>query len=141
MRVERADHVDAPPRGGLGAGHRPADIPRFVQAITRWEPEGDDETAGWARATGCACTSARPRSAALIEVVEYDERPRHGLDQRHRHRPARPLAAARGRRTAARRSTLRLSYQAAGRRCSGAITDRLSAAQVQRQPRARRSSI
>ena len=38
----------------------------------------------------------------LIEVVECEPAEGAGLDEHHRHRPARPLAAARGRQAARR---------------------------------------
>ena len=64
---------------------------------------------------------------STIEVVEWDEPPRHGVDERHGHRPARPLAAARDDEDGGTQVELRLSYQSPGSGCSGRSADRVSA--------------
>ena len=94
MRVDESIQIDAEPRGDLGARHRPR---ASRSGCSRASPAGRSRatrSAASARATRCACRSARPRSGRRSRSSSGTS-PRHGLDERQGHRPARPLAAAR----------------------------------------------
>ena len=78
----------------------PARYLHFMSGITRWEVVGEQ-----ARGVGARYRMLMRVGSAeiggLVEVVEHDEPRDMAWTSRHRHRPARPLAAARARRARA----------------------------------------
>ena len=106
----------------------PADMPRFLPAITRFERRDDGEEPGVGSRYSMLMRVGSAEVGGLIEVVEYDAlrdiawTSITGIDQRGRWR-VRDVGDGRT------RVTLRLSYGSPGG-VVGAITDRLSAPQV-----------
>ncbi len=131
MRLEEQITIDAAPEEVWELLADPADIPRFVPAITRFERQDgkseDDEPGVGARYSMLMHVGSAD-VGGLIEIVEYDEgrdiawTSITGIDQRGRWR----IREASDGRT---RVSLRLSYGSPGG-LVGAVTDRLSAPQV-----------
>ena len=98
-----------------------------MSGITRWEVIGDQRIGLGARYRMLLRVGSA-EVGGLIEVVEFDA-PRPGLDVGHRHRPARPLAPARGRR-GPHHVELRLSYGVAGAGIWGWLAEQIAAPTV-----------
>ena len=129
MRLEEQTVVKAPCEDVWELLADPADLPRFVPAITRFErKDGDGEEPGVGARYSMLMRVGSADVGGLIEVVEYDTcrdiawTSITGIDQRGRWRVR---DAGEGR----TRVTLRLSYGSPGG-LVGAVTDRLSAPQV-----------
>ena len=84
----------------------------FFAGVTRWECVGGPRTGLGARYRMLMRVGSA-EVGGLIETVEFRPGARPGLDVGHRHRPARALAAARGRADCTR-VELRLQYGVAG---------------------------
>ena len=63
MRVESKIEISAPPALVWEYVSDPSRYLHFMSGITRWEVVGEQAQRASARATGCCCASARPRSA------------------------------------------------------------------------------
>ncbi len=128
MRLEEKITVEATPDEVWELIADPQDIPRFVSAITRFDPEAEDTEPGIGARYQMLMHVGSADVGGLIEIVEYDEgrdiawTSITGIDQRGRWRVR---EASNG----CSRVFLRLSYGSPGG-VVGAVTDRLSAPQV-----------
>jgi acyl-CoA synthetase (AMP-forming)/AMP-acid ligase II/uncharacterized membrane protein len=128
MRIEKKCVIDAPREEIWELVSDPANYPRFMEGITRFEKEREDVEAGLGARYSMRMRVGSADVGGLVEVVEWDPPADMawtsitGVDQRGRWR----LRETEDGRT---RVTLRLSYGAPGG-LLGALADRLSGPMV-----------
>ena len=101
MRLEKHELIDASRDEVWELISDPVPVPALHGRHDARQAQGAPSPSGaWARATRCTCSVGSAEVGGLVEIVEFDEPGGPRLDERHRHRPAAALAAARGRRRA-----------------------------------------
>ncbi len=125
MRIEETIAIDAPASEIWDIVTDPAQLPRFADSITRWEPEDEKKDRGLGARYSMRMRAGSAEVGGLVEVVEWDEgcdmawSSVKGIDQRGRWR-------LREQEDGTTKVSLRLSYQAPGG-LLGMISDQVSA--------------
>ena len=134
MRVASKIEISAPPELVWALRRRPLALPALHVRHHALGGRRRASAAASARATGCSCASARPRSAGSSRSSSTSRDARHGVDVGHRRRPARPLAPARRATTAAPASSCASPTASPAPGISGWLAEHVAAPDGPRPP-------